>query len=35
VLKGVNEGKVWMAKVKTQEWLDKVRAMYGENNNLE
>jgi hypothetical protein len=35
VLKGVNEGKVWMAKVKTQEWLNKVRATYGENNNLE
>jgi hypothetical protein len=35
VLKGVNEGKVWMVKVKTQEWLDKVRTLYGINNNLE
>jgi len=35
VLKGVSEGKVWMVKVKTQKWLDKVRALYGENNNLE
>lgn len=35
VLKGVSEGKVWMVKVKTQKWLDKIRALYGENNNLE
>jgi len=35
VLKGVSEGKVWMVKVKTQEWLNKVRAQYGENNNIE
>jgi len=35
VLKGVSEGKVWMVKVKTQEWLNKIRAMYGENNNIE
>jgi hypothetical protein len=35
VLKGVSEGKVWMVKVKTQEWLNKIRALYGENNNIE
>lgn len=35
VLKGVIENKVFMVKVKTQEWLNKVRALYGENNNLE
>lgn len=35
VLKGVSEGKVWMVKVKTQEWLDKVRAKYGIDNNIE
>jgi len=35
VLKGVSEGKVWMVKVKTQEWLNKIRAQYGENNNIE
>jgi len=35
VLKGVTEGKVWMVKVKTQNWLDKIRAMYGQNNDLE
>jgi len=35
VLKGVIENKVFMVKVKTQEWLNKVRAMYGINNNLE
>ena len=35
VFKGVSEGKVWMAKVKTQHWLDKVRALYGINNNIE
>jgi len=35
VLKGVSEGKVWMVKVKTQEWLNKIRAIYGENNNIE
>jgi len=35
VLKGVSEGKVWMVKVKTQEWLNKIRALYGVNNNIE
>jgi hypothetical protein len=35
VFKGVNNKKVWMAKVKTQQWLDKVRALYGINNNIE
>lgn len=35
VLKGVIENKVFMVKVKTQEWLNKVRSMYGENNNIE
>lgn len=35
VLKGVFQNKVFMVKVKTQEWLDKVRALYGINNNLE
>lgn len=35
VFKGVIDKKVWMAKVKTQEWLDKVRALYGINNNIE
>jgi hypothetical protein len=35
VLKGVDEGKVFMMKVKTKEWLDKVRAMYGEKAELE
>jgi RNA ligase len=35
VFKGVSEGKVWMVKCKTQDWLDKVRALYGVNNNLE
>jgi hypothetical protein len=35
VLKGVNENKVWMAKLKTNAWLEKVRALYGINNNIE
>ena len=35
VLKGVHEKKVWMVKVKTQEWLDKVREKYGIDNNIE
>ena len=35
VLKGVSEGKVWMVKVKTQDWLNKVREKYGINNNIE
>ena len=35
VLKGVIENKVWMVKVKTQAWLNKVRVLYGENSNLE
>jgi hypothetical protein len=35
VLKGVDEGKVFMIKVKTLEWLTKIRALYGENSNLE
>lgn len=35
VFKGVINKNVWMAKVKTQEWLNKVRALYGENNDLE
>ena len=35
VLKGVSEGKTWMVKVKTQEWLDKVRAKYGIDNDIE
>jgi hypothetical protein len=35
VLKGVNEGKVFMIKVKTLEWLNKVREKYGINNNYE
>lgn len=35
VFKGVIDKKVWMAKVKTQHWLDKVRALYGINNNIE
>ena len=35
VFKGVSEGKVWMAKVKTQQWLNKVRDLYGINNNIE
>jgi hypothetical protein len=35
VLKGVIENKVFMVKVKTQEWLNKVRALYGENNKIE
>jgi hypothetical protein len=35
VFKGVNEGKVWMVKLKTIEWLTKVRSIYGENSNIE
>lgn len=35
VFKGVINKNVWMAKVKTQQWLDKVRTLYGINNNIE
>jgi hypothetical protein len=35
VLKGVQDNKVWMAKLKTNAWLEKVRALYGINNNIE
>lgn len=35
VFKGVIDKKVWMTKVKTQQWLDKVRTLYGINNNIE
>jgi hypothetical protein len=35
VLKGVIENKVFMVKVKTKQWLDKIRSIYGLNNNLE
>jgi len=35
VFKGTKENKVFMVKVKTQEWLNKVRELYGENNNIE
>jgi len=35
VFKGVQDNKVWMAKLKTNAWLEKVRALYGINNNIE
>ncbi len=35
VFKGVSENKVFMAKLKTDSWLKKVRGLYGENSNLE
>jgi len=35
VFKGVDEGKVFMFKVKTDDWLFKVRELYGINNNIE
>ena len=35
VLKGVINGKVFMVKVNTQHWLNKVRSIYGINNNIE
>jgi len=35
VFKGVDNNKVWMAKVKTQQWIEKVRALYGINNDIE
>ena len=34
VIKGVNEGKVFMVKCKTQFWLDKVRALYGSEDKI-
>ena len=35
VFKGVEEGKVFMFKVKTDEWLAKIRALYGEKAKTE
>lgn len=35
VFKGVDEGKVFMFKVKTDEWLYKIREKYGINSGLE
>ena len=35
VFKGVIDNKVFMTKLKTNEWIQKVRALYGENNNIE
>jgi hypothetical protein len=35
VLKGVIENKVFMTKLKTLDWLTKVRAKYGEDSNFE
>ena len=35
VFKGVQDNKVWMAKLKTNAWLEKVRALYGINNDIE
>lgn len=35
VLKGVIENKVFMTKLKTLDWLTKVRTKYGENSNFE
>lgn len=35
VFKGSLENKVFMAKLKTNDWLKKVRELYGENSNLE
>jgi len=34
VCKGMDEGKVFMFKIKTQAWLDKVKKMYGEKEML-
>jgi len=35
VFKGVDNNKVFMFKMKTYQWLNKVRELYGVNNNLE
>jgi len=35
VFKGVEEGKVFMFKVKTNEWLNKVKELYGEKRMAE
>jgi len=35
VFKGVEEGKVFMFKVKTDEWLHKVRTLYGDKVAIE
>jgi len=34
-VKGVNNNKVWMSKIKTNEWLNKVREKFGEARYLE
>ena len=34
VCKGMHNGKLFMFKIKTQEWLDKVRKLYGEKEML-
>jgi len=35
VCKGVENQKIYMFKIKTQDWLNRVRAKYGINNNIE
>lgn len=35
VIKGVENGKVFMVKLKTNDWIKKVREIYGVNNTIE